>query len=424
MLKIDFKTRLRRGEITYLAGMLIMVVLPLHYRYLPPLMILFSIGWIFENYSGFGKILRPNSRYKLLFIAFVLFYLCQLASMLYTSDQKMGWSNLFGRLSIIVFPLLFFNPGEKIRIRSFTLLRAFSIGTLVYVLTCFGYAFYRSVSINNGTFLFLPYPPEYEWQNYFYGTDFTYSIHPSYLAMFVLLSVLISFESFYDKSIARFYRLGWIVIGIFLLITIYFISSRAAILAVIIVLPFYAINKIIKLKKSRFLWIGFIIILLLSLPIIRKNDRINNFLIGLSKANYDIRRQDDRIIIWESATSIIRQNLVFGVGIGDVRNELTNEYLRRGEDKLVKEKLNAHNQFFEVLLEGGLVSFSIFIFMLGFMIFIALNEKNLLYGLFILIMLVFFIFETVLYRLAGVAFFSLFSFMLLHLPKDEISKLN
>lgn len=419
MFNKDFLTRLKGGDITYLTTLMIMVVLPIQYRYLPPLMIMLCVGWIIENYSGFGKMFGIYSRYKLLFIAFVLFYIFEICSLLYTNDLKMGWSNIFTRLSFIVFPLLFFSPGLKTKNNVFTLLRTFSLSTLVYILTCFGYAFYRSVSFNNGTFLFNPHPPEFDWQNYFYGQDLTYSIHPSYLAMFVLLSVLISFESFYDKSIAKFYRLGWIVIGIFLLITIYFISSRAAILAVIIVLPFYAINKIIKLKKSRFLWIGFIIILLLSLPIIRKNDRVNNLLIEFSKENYDLRRQDDRIIIWESATSIIRQNLVLGVGIGDVRNELTNEYVRRGEDKLVKEKLNAHNQFFEVLLEGGLVSFSIFIFMLGFMLYIAVNEKNLLYGLFILIMVVFFIFETVLYRLAGVAFFSLFSFMLLHLPKDE-----
>lgn len=421
MLKVDFKTRLRSGDITYLAAILIMFVLPLHYRYLPPFMILFGLGWIFEYYSGSGKIPGPSPRYKILFIAFVLFYLCQIASLLYTSDQKMGWSNVFGRLSIIIFPLFFFNPGEKIRIKSFTLIKAFSLGTLVYVLTCFAYAFYRSIDLTNGTLLFNPHPPEYDWQNYFYGADLTYSIHPSYLAMFVLFSVLISFESFYDKSIAMFYRIGWIMVGVFLLTTVYFISSRAAILAEIIVLPFYAITRIIKFKKSRFLWIGFIVILVLSLPLIRKNDRVNNLLIGFSKENYNLKNQDERIIIWESATRVIRHNLLLGVGIGDVRNELTNEYLRRGEDKLGKEKLNAHNQFLEVLLEGGLISFFIFISILGFMIYIAVNEKNMLYGVFILIMIIFFIFETVLYRLAGVAFFSLFSFLLLHLPKNEIS---
>jgi len=101
-----------------------------------------------------------------------------------------------------------------------------------------------------------------------------------------------------------------------------------------------------------------------------------------------------------------------GVGIGDVRAELTGEYIRAGEEKLSRERLNAHNQFLEVFIEVGVIGFIMFITILGFMIFIAVNEKNLLYGLFILLMFVFFMFETVLYRLAGVAFFSLFSFII------------
>jgi O-antigen ligase len=67
-----------------------------------------------------------------------------------------------------------------------------------------------------------------------------------------------------------------------------------------------------------------------------------------------------------------------------------------------------------VLLESGLVGFFIFISMFIIMTYIALTDRNLIYLLFILIMLMFFVFESVLYRLAGVTFFSLFSFLLIH----------
>jgi len=235
-----------------------------------------------------------------------------------------------------------------------------------------------------------------------------------------LISVFISFESWYDISLKKAFRIGWLILGVFLLSSIYFISSRAAIIAAIIMISFYALNKILILKKSRLIWLSIIAILIFSLPLIRNNDRINSVIQGFSKEeNFDIRKQDERILVWESAIEIIKKHPVLGVGIGDVRNELVKEYVRRDEDKLIKERLNAHNQFLEVLLEGGVISFLMFLFILGFMIFIAINEKNLLYGLFIIMMLVFFMFETTLYRLAGNSFFSLFSFLLLYPPGEN-----
>jgi O-antigen ligase len=423
MFKESFNKRLKNGDIAYATALFIMVVLPIHYYYLPPLMIMLGLSWIFENYSAFGELFRSGSRCRTLFIAFLVFYLWQIAGLLYTEDMRLGWSNVFGRLSIFVFPLILFSPGKKIRMNIFRLLRIFALSTAAYTLTCFGYAFYRSISFQGGNWLFNPHPPEFDWSNYFYGPDLTYSIHPSYLAMYVLLAVFISFESWYDHSLKISYRIGWLIIAIFLSCSIYFISSRAGIISGLLMISFYAVNKIIKQKTSRFIWIIFLFVLIFSLPLIRKNDRINNLLAGFTeKDGINLRRQDERVIIWESVIRLIRHNPVLGVGIGDVRTELTNEYIRVGEDKLGREKLNAHNQFLEVFLEGGVIGFTIFVFILGFMIFIAVNEKNLLYGLFILMILVFFMFETVLYRLAGIAFFSLFSFILPHISYREVAQ--
>jgi O-antigen ligase len=231
--------------------------------------------------------------------------------------------------------------------------------------------------------------------------------------MFVLLSVYISFESWYDHSIKFKFRLGWLLVGVLLSCSIYFISSRAGILAGLLMISFYAVNKMIKHERSRIIWMLVVLILIFSLPLIRKNERVNSLLNGFSeKEGLNLRNQDERLIIWRSAINLIKENPILGVGIGDVRTELTDEYIRAGEEKLGIERLNAHNQFLEVFIEGGVIGFIMFITILGFMIFIAINEKNLLYGLFILMIFVFFMFETVLYRLAGVAFFSLFSFII------------
>jgi len=415
MVTEEKKLQRSRGDFSYLAVILIMAVLPIHYKFIPPLMILLCLTWISENYNKFGEIFRDDSKHRMLLISFLLFFLWQVISVQYSADFHMGWSNIFGRLSLLIFPLILFKPGTRIKSDFSNLLRVFAISTLIYVLSCFGYALYRSLEFNNGGLSFNPHPVDAYWINYFFGTDLAYSIHPSYLAMYVLISVFISFESWYDKSMQKRFRIGWLIIGSLLYISIYFISSRAGILAAIATISFYAINKIINRKKSRIIWMSLIVILILSLPLIRNNDRVNLLLQGFSKEHrYELNRQDDRLIVWKSAMEIIKKHPVFGVGIGDVRTELVKEYNRIGEDKLEKERLNAHNQFLEVLLEGGLVGFSFFLLVFGCMIFNAISEKNLMLGLFIIMMSIFFMFETVLYRLAGVSFFSLFSLLLLH----------
>jgi O-antigen ligase len=87
---------------------------------------------------------------------------------------------------------------------------------------------------------------------------------------------------------------------------------------------------------------------------------------------------------------------------------------------MAKERFNAHNQFLEVLLENGIIGLIIFISIFVCMFYIAFSNKNLLYIMFILMTLMFFMFETVLYRLAGVSFFSLFSFLLIHGDKKNL----
>ena len=71
-----------------------------------------------------------------------------------------------------------------------------------------------------------------------------------------------------------------------------------------------------------------------------------------------------------------------------------------------------------------MIGFSIFLSILGFMIYIAIKEKNLLYGLFILMMFVFFMFESILNRLAGVSFFSLFLLYYYKCHKIKCSPVN
>jgi O-antigen ligase len=213
----------------------------------------------------------------------------------------------------------------------------------------------------------------------------------------------------------------WLLAGITLLASVYLLSSRAAILASIIIVPIYLIHKFIQgdLKKIGLIGLGVCIILIFAIFI--TNPRFKSLLKNESgKELIDKTRNEARISLWKSAFTIIRDNFLIGVGTGDIQNELNREYVRSGNDELTKvENLNTHNQFLEIAAENGIIGLVLFLAIFATMVLISIKEKRTLYFVFIAIIFFSFLFETMLNRLAGLSFFSLFSFLLSGFNQDQ-----
>lgn len=372
--------------------------------------------------SGRGILRIPMIGYSVwLFILFIVFYFWQLVGIIYSDNLKTGWNIIFSRLSLFLFPFVLVIPGEKVLKNAKLLLKLFATSTTIFIFYCFLHAFYISVSFQNGHLVYYQHASDGYWKSFSYGSYFSVNQHPSYLAMYVVLSIFIAFESWFDKNIRILERKVWLFTGVFLLISIYFLSSRSGILAVVLLVPVYFYYKLKRKGKRLIIALLILIIIFAVFPIIRSNERVKIVLSEISNGSFKEKTiQNKRIIIWRSAFRIIQNNLILGVGTGDVRTELMKEYQRTGDQDLIKNYYNAHNQFLEVILENGIIGLMFFLAILGYMIIIMIHEKNLLYALFIIMLLIFFMFETILYRLAGVTFFSLFSFLLLYIPKSEI----
>jgi O-antigen ligase len=410
------------GAGTYFFALSTMILIPVYHWFLPPFMILWCVALMFELRTRKWKILNINPQHKILFVLFVLFYCWQILGMLYSDNPKEGWRNIELRISLLIFPLLLISPGDMIRQKCNILLRIFALSTFAYLVICYGYAFYRAIDFQNGAITFNPNLPVYTWLNYFYGLEFAIFQHTSYLSMFVLLSVFIALESFFDSSISRYHRYFWLFVSIILLVSIYFLSSRAGMLSAIILVPFYLFRKFIMLGKKKYLGLSLFIVAIILLTISLTNPRVNNYLKWRSgKELGDINIKDDRFTIWNSVNNILENNILFGVGTGDIQEALNNEYLKTGNTRLAEANTNAHNQYIEIILENGLIGLIIFLSLFGMMFYIAITEKNILFLMFILIVLFSFLFETMLNRLAGVSFFSIFSFLLIYINNNQLS---
>jgi O-antigen ligase len=420
-----FDDIIRKGYISFLGAISSIIILPVHVQFLPPFLILWALGWLLECYY-LKKISAAAKSLKILLCLFIIYYIWQLIGLSYSSDIKLGMSNLFGRLSLLLFPFLLVFPGQMIKKNIKFLLRTFAVSTLLYLFICVCYALFRSLTFLNGDFIFNPHPNDIPWLNYFYSSEFTVNQHPTYISMYVLLSSIISFEAWFDNNTGIKNKILWLISGVILAVSLFFLSSRAGIIAGMILLPLYFVLKFRESAKSKFAWIWIVVILIVLIPVVLTNQRVDYLYTKLKNNKTDLaRKEDPRLKIWDSSFKIAKENLLFGVGIGDVRTSLAAEYTKIGEESMAKEKFNAHNQFIEVLLENGIIGLIIFISILGFMFWLAHSNKNILYAIFLLMIIMFFMFETMLYRLAGVSFFSLFSFLLIHdIPFKELNKVD
>jgi O-antigen ligase len=383
-------------------------------------MIVWGLCWLLEKKNTNAPIWDQGSGIFILFLAFIVYYLWQCAGLIFSSDLKMGFSNAFGRLSLLAFPLILSSPGKLIRKRAGVLLKIFASCTVMFMLGCYIFALYRSLSLKEGVWIFDHHVPDYPWLSYFFGSDLAFSIHPSYLAMYVLFSAFITFEAGFQNMSGQISRIFWFASGLFLIVSLYFISSRAGILGGILVIPVYFYIRLRNRKGSKLTLLTILAALIISIPLLLKNQRVQYLYDRFTRQEtVGENRQEPRMIIWKSSFRLIKKNILLGVGIGDVRNELVSEYENLGEAEMAQKRLNAHNQFIEVFLENGIIGLTLFLFLLSLMVYIALKDKNLIYGIFLFIILLFFMFETILYRLAGVSFFALFSFLLAHAGVPE-----
>ena len=116
-----------------------------------------------------------------------------------------------------------------------------------------------------------------------------------------------------------------------------------------------------------------------------------------------------RKLAWKTSLEIINKNLLFGVGTGNSTKILNLAYEIKGYKSLKKKGINSHNQFIQFQLDHGLVGSIFLIFFTLGMLILSLFEKDYLYALFLIIIILNFMTESMLETQSGVVFFSFFN---------------
>lgn len=122
-----------------------------------------------------------------------------------------------------------------------------------------------------------------------------------------------------------------------------------------------------------------------------------------------------RLEFWKTASYIIYQQPVFGVGTGDIQDSFNNMY-RDTKSKLdTTWRLRCHNQYLAIGVAFGFFGLLIFIFYLVYPAIVLRKKLHYLYWPFFLIALLSFITEDTLETQSGVTFFIFFQTLFLWL---------
>lgn len=240
-------------------------------------------------------------------------------------------------------------------------------------------------------------------------------MHPTYLSMYSIFSIAIIYTLWISRA-PTLWRVvsGYLGMAYLSIFTLHLASkiSVASMGLTFIVIAFDAYRQfgwrlLVALVP---LVIGCII--LFNLEIFAAKSRFESSYIAdtfntLFLHKHAINPDDDRSIAWAKSMEIIRENLAFGVGTGDVMDELYSRYKSTpSAEFLITNKIDSHNQFLEALSRNGIPGI-VALFILYFWGFSQVGLKQPLYHSFIIIIVLSSLTENIIDRQQGAIFFGL-----------------
>jgi len=401
--------KLKKNHFFYAAAFLL-AVMPVDFLVAPAIVVL-VISWSFHSsIQQKTNHFRQNAlKVSLLSLPFLVY----LAGMLNSENQSFGWMDIEIKFSMVLFPLILgtaraFTVQEKRQ-----LLRYFIYSMTICGLISAAYGFNKYGSI-----------PTY--------TRFNLLLHPGYMAMyanFALIAILNQFNQ--TKGLHKTFltiafvllsatvcltlsKLGLIFWGILILFVViynvFIVKSKFLVMvaiAILATLMIFSAYKFLPELSQRFYW-------------------ANQALEGENKVDISTTESTQvRILIWGESWDLLKENLWFGTGTGDIKDELLLKYEKAGMTGALEKRLNVHNQFLQVLTALGLIGFSFF--MIGFLypLFLALRSKQYLYLFFMILIATNFFVESMLEKQDGVVFYAfLNSFLFFSSKSGKENRLN
>jgi O-antigen ligase len=405
----------RHFYISYFLLLLAVTTMPFTRYLMLPIELALLLNWLVEwRWKEKWQNLKNNGLHGFLWL-FLGLYLLTIIGLAYTTKANLhhAMANLDCKSWLWVATLLFFTSDAKLLTnkRIALLLLVFTASTVLVMCGCLVWS-------------------AMEWRHdgqllhFFYGKLSHFDTHTSYLAMYVTFSIIIAACSLLFK-LALFQEINPVLRRIIcypaLLIgppSLFLLQSKAGMLIGLLVLILLFVLWLNWRKKRYLLTVSLVIILLSSIVLlfshIQLPARFQTAWMAISQPDNQ-RNADDgtllRMAVWQSSWQEAMTNMPFGVGSGDVKQSLSDSYDRQSMDfireRLQKLQLNAHNQYLQTLVALGIPGLLALVLWLLLPFGMAIKRRAPLYALFLLVVSLNMLVESMLETRAGVDFIAI-----------------
>ncbi|KAF5038918.1 O-Antigen ligase [anaerobic digester metagenome] len=378
-------------------------MLPVYKKFIPLAIaiLLITLVWFNIRKKTFGQL-----RFSVIQIALMALYALFIAGLLFTTNMKSGLFDLEVKMGFLFIPIAFMLAVPFIRPGfSDTILKVFVAGCLTGCLFCLSRSafHYFSESRNIGEFFYTKLSPHF---------------HPSYYALYLNLALLIVIQMSVKKWKQLFLmnKMIRIVVVSFFILMVLLLNSKAGILITILSVVLFLFVVLFSARKKTTGIVAVISILALSFTIWNTVPGLKNrFMVSVkSFQTYSEKTVNpeegtlQRLVIWKHSAKLIQENLLFGVGTGDVRQELDRKYIDGKFTHGAEKHLNAHNQFLQTTIAIGIIGLLCLLFIFIALMATGIRKKDSVIFFFALILFLNFLFESMLETQAGTVFTAFF----------------
>lgn len=335
---------------------------------------------------------------RFVLLIYILLFIVYVFSGIYSENRDWYIFEIEKKLGLLVLPLSFFvitiNRNQKRN-----LLSVFAYSTVFWLAFCLILSFFKAYQTNDFSYLYMDKLADW------------IGMLRVYFSLYIFFSLIILWHDYVDKRGNK-----TIVVTSMLLCVLGMFLFMSRIQLPVLFL-FLCILMFQYFKNKGFLVSGILSLLVLGFifgGLIYFIQPLNQqFLGALEKFHpkyaytLDANGFNERLIFWKCSVELIRDNIFFGVGIGDLFEELSACYTNIGLPRL--KRFNCHNQYLQMWLSIGVFGFATFISLLIFHFKMAFKSKDSIYLAFLVVICLGFLTESLLELQRGIVFFILIS---------------
>lgn len=334
--------------------------------------------------------------YTRIILLFLLFY--TIHYFIFPTESSISLSV---KLLLLIYWIPLYELRKIINIKPAFILRAYTYG-------CFGFAvftFYHSV------FSF----HKLGWDTFFFNNllDHVKAIAITH-SLYFNLAILFTAFHFHKLKSSRWKALHLLLLLTFVLMVVLFGSIVGYL--VLLIVGIAGISFLFKsyLKRSiAIIAASSILVLSFSfVPQLQEKLHQNAYQLDISNRNYE-KLGLQRKLVWQESVDLIKENWMWGVGVGNAMNSLKEEYHKIGYQRGTQQKFNAHNQFLETFLQTGIIGFILLVLLIFYCFVKAFQHRNIEYGLFLFVILIYMQVESLFETQMGMVAFAFFNALFL-----------